>query len=278
MRKGDRLPVALMLLALLLVLLNIVEELPSPRVWLSRFFTPTQLAITSFVRNLGNAKVYFQELEVLRKENELLKRKVEDLTVQLVALQEVVIENENLRRQLEFAASHRALGLQGADVRGMVAGQGPGNLIRAITIDVGRGAGLLPDMPVVTARGLVGRVIEVDASSSKVMLITDARSAVAGLVQRTRATGVVKGQIDGSLVMEGISRDADVEVGDIVLTSGLGGVFPRGVVIGQVVEVRRSDTAIFQEAVIAPSAQLNSLDVVLVVTEPAGEPGSNGSD
>ena len=137
-----------------------------------------------------------------------------------------------------------------------------------VVIDIGAEIGLLPDMPVVTGRGLVGRLVAVESGYSEVMLINDSRSAVAALVQRTRAAGLVKGQIDGTLVMDNISRDAEIEVGDIIITSGLGGVFPQGIIVGQVREVIRTDTAMFKQAVITPSADLPNLEVVLVVTEP----------
>lgn len=270
MKRRDWLPVFLFLVALVLLLVDRGGNLPSPRGWLSRLTASGHLAVAKLLDNIGNASVFFQDLDALRQENELLRKKVEDLTVQLAAVQEVVAENEVLRRELGFVRSQGVLGLRGADVIGRVAAQEPGNLIRAIVIDVGHNAGLLPDMAVVTGRGLVGRVTAVEDASAEVMLITDTRSAVAALVQRTRTAGLVKGQVDGSLIMEGINRDADVQVGDIVLTSGLGGVFPKGVIIGQVSQVLRSDTAMFQKAVIAPSVDLSSLEVVLIATTPQG--------
>ncbi len=157
----------------------------------------------------------------------------------------------------------------GANVEARVAGYEPGNLNRAVLISTGRDGNLLPDMPVLTGRGLVGRVIEVAPRSSQVLLLNDARSAVAALIQRSRATGIVKGQLDGSITMEDIGRDADVQVGDIVLTSGLGDVFPKGIVIGQVVKVIQSDTAMFQRAIVEPSVDLSNLEVVLVLLEHA---------
>jgi len=274
MKKRDLTPVALLLLALVMLAGERADQLPSPKSWLSSITTSGQSAATRLLDNISNVGVFFENLEALRQENEMLRRRAEDLTVQLVALQEVVAENEVLRRELGFVRSQPTLGLLGADVEGRVAGREPGNLVRAVTIAVGRDAGLLPDMPVITGRGLVGRVVEVDGTSAKVLLITDPNSALAALIQRTRATGLVKGRIDGSVVMEGIGRDEDVEVGDIVLTSGLGGVFPKGIVIGQVSEVILSDTAMFKEAVIAPSVDLDDLEVVLVVTRPQAETAS----
>lgn len=270
-RKRDWLPFVLLFIAVTVLLLDYRGGIPSPKSWLSQTTMRLQKGANALLQNLGNAGAFFRNLEELKAENEALRLKVEDLTVQLAALDEAVAENEVLRRELGFAQTYRVLGLRGADVTGIVAAHQPGNLIRAITIDVGSAAGLLPDMAVVTGRGLVGRIVRVDGSLAEVMLITDSRSAVAALVQRTRVGGLLRGQLDGTLLMEGINRDADIEVGDIILTSGLGGVFPKGVVVGWVREVRRSDTAMFQSAVITPSVDLDSLEVVLIVTHPDAE-------
>lgn len=267
MRKRDLFPIFLLVIALALLVSDHIGGVASVGGWVSDLSSKGQAAVSSLVRNVGNARVFFEDLEKLREENELLKRRAEELTVQLVALQEVVAENELLRTELGFVSSQRSLRVMGANVEARVAGREPGNLIRALLISTGEDGGLLPDMPVITGRGLVGRIVEVAPHSAQVLLIDDARSAVAALVQRTRATGIVKGQLDGSVVMEGIGRDADVQVGDIILTSGLGDVFPKGIVIGQVSEVIRSDTAMFQKAVISPSVDLSDLEVVVVITE-----------
>jgi len=276
MRKRDWVPLLFLFVAAALLLLDRGGGLSSPKAWLSRWAASGEMALSRLLANIGNARVFFQDLDELRADNEMLRQRVEDLTVELAALGEVVAENEVLRRELGFVQTQGVLGLRGADVTGRVAVAEPGNLIRAIHVDFGRNAGLLPDMPVVTGRGLVGRVIEVEGAVSEVLLITDSRSSVAALIQRTRTAGIVRGQVDGSLVMDGIARDADVQVGDIVLTSGLGGVFPKGIVIGQVSQVLHSDTAMFLKAVVSPSVDLSSLEVVLVVTSPQAvrsEPG-----
>ncbi len=123
--------------------------------------------MSSLVQNVRNAQVFFQDLEELREENELLKRRAEELTVQLVALQEVVAENELLRSELGFVRSQRSLRVMGANVEARVAGQDPGNLTRALVISTGEDGGLLADMPVITGRGLVGRIVEVAPHSAQ---------------------------------------------------------------------------------------------------------------
>jgi len=266
-RKRDLLPIVLLLLAVVLLASEELGGVVAVGNWVSDAGAKGQAAVSSLLRNVSNARVFFQDLDQLREENAQLRQRVEDLTVELVEVQEVIAENELLRTELGYVTSQRSLRVMGANVEARVAGYEPGNLSRAVVISTGRDGDLLPDMPVLTGRGLVGRVIEVAARSSQVLLLNDARSSVAALIQRTRATGIVKGQLDGGLVMEDIGRDADVQVGDVVLTSGLGDVFPKGVVIGQVVEVIRSDTAMFQKAIVEPSVDFGSLEVVLVLLE-----------
>jgi rod shape-determining protein MreC len=128
-------------------------------------------------------------------------------------------------------------------------------------------------MPVVTERGLVGRVHQVGPVSSTVLLLTDPSSGVQGLVQRTRAAGVVNGKSGGAPVMEYVPQGAEIEPGDLVITSGLGGNFPKNLVIGQVVEVQQRDFDMFQQAVIRPTVDFNRLEFVLVITNFAPLPG-----
>jgi rod shape-determining protein MreC len=113
----------------------------------------------------------------------------------------------------------------------------------------------------------VGRIVEVGFTSSKVLLIIDARSSVNALVQRSRASGVVEGILGGTLAMKYISQDQEVSVGDVILTSGLGGNFPKGIVIGQVVGVHQQDIEMFQQAQVRPTVDLGHLERVLVITD-----------
>jgi rod shape-determining protein MreC len=121
-------------------------------------------------------------------------------------------------------------------------------------------------MVVVTERGLVGQVLEVADMASKVLLITDPLSAVNAVVQSSRTTGLVRGQVGGQLVLDEVPQEATIQMGDIVLTSGLGSTFPRGLVIGQVTDIRRQDVEMFQRATLHPTVDFNKLEVVLIVT------------
>jgi rod shape-determining protein MreC len=151
-------------------------------------------------------------------------------------------------------------------VVGHVIGQDPSNLLRYIIIDAGTDDGVAKGMPVVTDRGLVGRIVEVSSRSSKVLLITDASSSVNAIIQSSRATGIVEGKVDGGLVIKYIPQPVTVNVGDIILTSGLGATFPKRLVIGQVTTVHRRDIELFQQAEIKPTVDFDRLEIVLVLT------------
>jgi rod shape-determining protein MreC len=164
-------------------------------------------------------------------------------------------------------------------VVGRVIGRDPSNLQRYVTLDIGREAGIARNMPVVTARGLVGRITEVGDGWSRVLLIIDVSSSVNALTQSTRASGLVQGQVDGSLVMGAIPQGDTISVGDTVFTSGLGGNFPRQILIGQITEVERKDYDLYQVASVEPTVDFDHLEAALVIVgfEPieatAGEEG-----
>jgi rod shape-determining protein MreC len=146
-------------------------------------------------------------------------------------------------------------------------------LQRYITLDVGREAGIAHNMPVMTDRGLVGRISEVGNGWSRVLLIVDRSSSVNVLTQSTRASGLIEGRADGSLMMRSIPQGDTISVGDTVFTSGLGGNFPRQILIGQIVEVERKDYELYQTAIVQPTVDFDHLEAVLVVTgfEPIDE-------
>jgi rod shape-determining protein MreC len=128
-------------------------------------------------------------------------------------------------------------------------------------------------MPVITGRGLVGRVTATGDRWARVLLLIDPSSSVNVLVQRSRATGVIQGQEDGSLRMRYIAQDGDILPGDIILTSGLGGMFPKGLVVGQVTTVEQRDIAMFKEAQVRPTVDFGRLEMVMVITgfQPVGD-------
>jgi len=237
--------------------------------------TPVQEAFTYAAHQVGGIGQTVYDLAELRRRNQDLQSQVDKLMIENVRLKEIESENEALRRLLNFTQANPSNDYKAAEVKSRVIGREPTNFLSYLTIDLGSQHGIEKGMPVVTERGLVGRITDVGSNWAKVMLIIDPSSSVNALIQTSRATGVVEGQVGGSLVMKYIPQGEPVNVNDIVLTSGLGGNFPKKLIIGQVTAVRQRDIEMFQEADIRPTVDFNNLEVVLVITnfQPIGLEG-----
>jgi rod shape-determining protein MreC len=195
-----------------------------------------------------------------------LQELADRLTVENVRLRDVEIEDENLRRLLDFRQSNPNFAMRGGQIVGRVLGRDP-NFLKYLVIDLGSDQGIAPGMPVMSDVGLVGRIVEVSASSAKVLLITDPGSAVNALVQGSRVLGVLQGVDGGNPQIKYLTQDAVISPGDIVLTSGLGGSLPKGLVIGQILKVRHRDYEMFQQAEVRPTVNFGRLELVLVITD-----------
>ncbi len=223
---------------------------------------PIQQGLTLLTGGLTNVRGFFIDVEICRAENEELQAMVDRLIIENVRLREAEIENVTLREQLSFKQANPSFELLSAQV----IGRDPTNLLDYLIIDRGIAEGVSVGMPVLTHRGLVGRISETSTHASKVLLITDVSSSVNALIQESRATGVVQGRIGQSLVMRYIQQGEEIKVDDLVLTSGLGGSFPTRLIIGQVTEVRTSEVELFQEAEVRPAVNFAELEMLMVLT------------
>ncbi|MEE8163615.1 MAG: rod shape-determining protein MreC [Anaerolineae bacterium] len=231
-----------------------------------RFVVPVQGKLTSLANSLSDLTQTTRGLRELRRRNEDLQSLADSLMIENVRLKEIESENETLRRLLNFTQANPTHSYKAAEVKGRVIGRDPSNFLSYLIIDLGSQQGIEKGMPVVAERGLVGRITDVGSNWAKVMLIIDPSSSVNALIQSSRATGVVEGHVGGSLVMKYIPQGETVNVNDIVLTSGLGGNFPKKLIIGQVTTVQQRDIEMFQEAHIRPTVDFNNLEIVLVIT------------
>jgi rod shape-determining protein MreC len=145
--------------------------------------------------------------------------------------------------------------------------RGASSWFKVVMINKGEANGVAKDMAVATSEGVVGRVIEVSPGTAKVLLIIDPNSAVDVITQRSRAQGIMEGKIDEVCILKYVQKNEDVQVGDIVVTSGLGGVFPKGLVVGTVSLVDRKRSGIFQYIEVNPSVDLSKLEEVLILGE-----------
>jgi rod shape-determining protein MreC len=227
----------------------------------SGVLAPVQYVFHRMTQPIARTASWIRNLHQLQDENERLQREVVTLRNQIMLLQEAQIENETLRRHLDFKSAVPNWQQLSAEV----IGRDPNNMMQYLIIDRGTADGVAVGMPVLVNEGLVGRISEAGRNSARVMLITDSSSSVSALIQRSRATGVIQGYPGGELLMRYIPQDEPVMIGDIVLTAGLGGNFPRRLPIGQVVSVKIQDVAMFQEARIAPAVQLRGLESVVVL-------------
>ena len=230
-----------------------------------RLISPLQARLATIVETSGGLFRAVRDLRDLRQRNAELEEQYAQLLIENVALKEAVQENVELRALLSFREQHPGFQFVGGEVKARVIGRDPSNFLRYLIIDAGKAQGVEKGMSVVVPRGLVGRIQSVGSNWAKVLLITDPRSSVSVLSQASRATGQVQGLVDGDLVMKYISQEKVINKGDIVITSGLGGNLPKGLVVGQITAVEQRDSDLFQQATVRPTVDFYRLEKVLVI-------------
>lgn len=271
------LPLVLVVLGLLLLVFGEAGLLAPAENALHYVIDPLQRAFSGVTVVTGDLFRAVRQVRELRAQVEELQTQVDALKVENVRLREYEAYVQQLRSMLNFVSDYPILAPLGADVVGReacdtfpcgeVVGVEPNPYLRYVSVNVGALQGVKVGMPVISnGPGLVGRVAEVGPRTAKVQLLTDPDSSVAALLQTSRVTGLIVGQPDGTLRMDYIPQDETISVGDIVLTSGLGGFLPKGLVIGQVTEVQQMDYALFQTATVRPAVDFSRLEMVLVLT------------
>ena len=264
MQRGGTLLFLLLFVSLAVVtlVLDRANRLQPAKDLVAQVTAPIQGVLAAATRRVTDLREFFIDVEECRAKNEDLQLLVDQLIIENVRLREAEIENVNLRAQLNFKQANPSFKLLSAQV----IGRDPSNLAGYLIIDRGREEGVAVGMPVLTDRGLVGRVTETAPHSSKILVITDPSSSVNALIQESRATGVVQGSVVQGLVMRYIQQTEEVKPGDLVLTSGLGGNFPTRLIVGQVTSVVKKDVELFQQAQIRPSVDFGRLEMVMVLT------------
>lgn len=260
-------------LSLALLILSSSGKLAPVEGALSGAARPLLTALNDLGRQVNNVFQTARDLATLRSLNDQLKSQVDTLTIDNSRLKEVEAENAQLRDLLKFQQLNPTYDFRGGQVIARVTSQAQSNYLSSLSIDLGAEHGMRPGMPVVTEQGLIGRIYKVGPASSNVLLITDPSSGIQALIKRNRAVGVVTGRAGDRPVMDFIPQDADISVGDEVITSGLGGAFPKNLVIGQVVEVNQRDFDMYQQAILRPTVNFDRLEFVLVITNFVPLPG-----
>ncbi len=197
----------------------------------------------------------------LKRENEDLKQKISSLEAEVAKREEAKQLNDVLRAQLNFAQSNNYKLTQAN-----IISQDPSNYQQFFTIDRGSTSGIGSGMAVVSGSYLVGKIIETTPTTAKVYLITDFNSAVPAYTLQTRASGIVRGQRGFGLSIESVPQTDTLQNNDTVLTSGFGGEYPRGLLIGTIGDVKKRDADVYQSGLVRPSVDFRKLESVFIIT------------
>lgn len=224
--------------------------------------TPVQSLLVRVHRGALGFWANYLDWKSARRENASLRGENEQLRVQTLQAGETREENTRLRRLLVLRDR-----LPLATVTGEVIGREAGGWVRSLTVNRGRGDGIAQQTPVIMPEGLVGRVVQVHRGAAVIQLLNDPASTVGAVVQRTRTAGLVEGDAGGAVRFKFMARDgASVAPGDLVVTSGLGTLFPKGLPVGRVVKIEDKGSALFHFAVLAPAVDFSRVEEVLLVT------------
>lgn len=227
---------------------------------------PLQSTIAVTAQDISRQFEVSADIQALQARNAELEALANSLMVENVRLADVERENQILRQLLNYTRNNPQFTYEATTIVGRSIGFDPTNLLYFVYVDVGARDGVAEGMPVVTDRGLVGRVTAVSPNLAQILLLIDPASSVNAIIQNSRVTGIVRGHIDGTLTLERIPPNEEVNPGDIVFTSGLGGNFPDKLVIGQITEVIQRDQDMFQVARIRPTVDFGKLETMLIVT------------
>ena len=230
--------------------------------WVTKPLTTVQTWVSNQYLGIETFLSASQDIRDIRQQNTELEAENARMQAQIVELQQQLVEFKILSALLEFARANPEHQYIGASV----IGRDPSPFLNYIIINRGSDDGLRRGMPVVSQNGLAGRVVQVTASGARVSLITDPVTSINVRVEPSRSAAVLAGSITGDITLEQIPQDADVQPGNLILTSGLGGTYPANIIVGQVTSVRSRENALFQSASVQPVTDFSDLSIVLVIT------------
>jgi rod shape-determining protein MreC len=223
--------------------------------------TPVQSALARLNRTTVGVWSTYREWKNVRAENRRLREEAQRLRVEALRVSEMVEENQRLRRLLALKAA-----LPLTTLSGEVIAREWGGWVRSLTVNRGRADHVTRLSAVIAPDGLIGRVVDVRPGASIVQVLTDPASTVGALVVRTRTQGIVEGEPRGTLRLKFMARDGGgIQVGDLVVTSGAGGLFPRGIPVGRVRAIDDRGSALFSYAHLTPAVDFARIDEVLLI-------------
>lgn len=232
----------------------------------TRIVAPLEFGLSRVTNSVGHIVETIQHASELAAQNQVYRDEIDRLQAATVQMRELEVENRDLRELLGL----RERAPLGSLLSVNVIARDPLGSVQAVTIDRGTDDGVRVNLPVISWKGLAGRVVEVHPTSAKVLLITDVNSAVSVRIQdpASRATGVIRGVGDGRLMLQYVPRTDLLRTEDVAITSGIGGGFPSGVLVGRVLQVRQRDVEVFQEALVEPAVDMRNLERLYVLLRP----------
>lgn len=226
--------------------------------WILR---PLQIAGQGTANWIKGFRDRYDTLAGFRGENDRLRKRLQTLEIERQRLLEAEATNLRLQQLLDFRNELPA----GAITASIIANSAT-SWFQSCTLNKGSADGLRKGMGVVTPLGVVGKVVAVTGRTAKVLLVTDPNSGIDVLVQRTRSRGIVSGSLESGTVLKYMKRSEDVQEGDRLVTSGLDNIFPKGLLVGTVIKVRKQSRGLFQTVEVWPAVQAARVEEVLVVS------------
>ncbi|HWH78418.1 MAG TPA: rod shape-determining protein MreC [Candidatus Binatus sp.] len=233
------------------------EPLAAVLMWILR---PLEIGAQGTANWIKGIQENYLTVSGLKTENEWLRKRIQTLEVERQRLLEADATNLKLQQMLDFRKQ-----LPSKSITASIIANSASSWFQGCVLDKGSADGVLKDMAVVTPLGVVGKVVSVTSRSAKVILLTDANSGIDVLVQRTRSRGIVSGSLENGTVLKYMKRSEDIQIGDRLITSGLDGVFPKGLMVGTVIKVNKQHLGLFQYVEVLPAVQSSRAEEVLVV-------------
>ena len=228
---------------------------------LSQSMTPLKKALHAAGAAIHGLQVNYVAFKDLWNENQALKEQIAALEAERNRLFEAKLANDRLTELLEIRTR-----ILRQSVAATVITHSPSSWFRTITVDKGERAGIHQGMAVITPRGVVGKVVSVEEDTAKVMLLTDHKSGLDIITQRTRVRGIVSGSVDGEPVVKYMGRNEDVRPGDRLITSGLDGTFPKGLLVGTIVEIAEDSPGLFRRVRVSLAVDPLVMEEVLFIS------------
>jgi rod shape-determining protein MreC len=226
--------------------------------WILR---PLQIAGQGTANWIKGFRDHYDTLAGFRSENERLRKRLQNLEIERQRLLEAEATNQQLQKLLDFRSE-----LPKGAITATIIANSATSWFQSCLLNKGSADGVRKGMAVVTPLGIIGKVVAVTGRTAKILLLTDPNSGIDVLVQRTRSRGIVSGSLESGTVLKYMKRSEDVQEGDRLVTSGLDNVFPKGLLVGTVIKVRKQNRGLFQSVEVWPAVQAARVEHVMVVS------------